>query len=366
MLTAFKQRLAQTKLGQRWLVPVWRRVRRRDRVASPVNVSADAYAQRVAAEAKTFDDCVNVHDLPAISHYWSDKYLSPKIKPFGFASALELFEQQLLRAGRTARDMPRFVSIGAGNCDTEVEVAAGLIRAGLTEFTLECFDLSEPMLERGRALAAERGVARQVKPTRCDLNTWRPNARYDAVIANQSLHHIVALEHVFDAIDDCLEPHGVFVTSDIIGRNGHQRWPEARTIVQEFWRELPEGYRYQVQLRRHEPEFLDWDCSIEGFEGIRAQDVLPLLEERFDFEIFVAWGNVIDVFIDRGFGHHFDVNAQWDRDFIDRVHARDEAEIAAGRIKPTHLLAAMRKRGLGKGLRCLPGLTPEFCIRRVD
>ena len=37
------------------------------------------------------------------------------------------------------------------------------------------------------------------------------------------------------------------------------------------------------------------------------------------------------------------MNADWDRQFIDRVHARDEAEMAAGHLTPTHLLAVLTK-----------------------
>jgi hypothetical protein len=157
------------------------------------------------------------------------------------------------------------------------------------------------------------------------------------------------------------------ITSDIIGRNGHLRWPEALQIVQEFWRELPPSYRFNLQLNRDEAEFLDWDCSQESFEGIRAQDILRLLIDRFDFEFFYAFANVIDPFIDRSFGHHFDAESATDRAFIDRVHERDEAEILAGRITPTHMMASLRRRSLFRSQRAGPviwkHLSPQFCLR---
>ena len=127
----------------------------------------------------------------------------------------------------------------------------------------------------------------------------------------------------------------------MVGRNGHLRWPEALRIVQEFWRHLPPSYRFNQKLGGFEETFADWDCSVEGFEGVRSQDVLPLLLEYFHFQLFIPFGNVIDPFIDRAFGPHFDVTAEWDRNFLDRVHQRDELEMAAGRLTPTHLLAVM-------------------------
>ena len=130
--------------------------------------------------------------------------------------------------------------------------------------------------------------------------------RYDVVMANQSLHHVVELEHLFDAIASAIGDQGIFITSDMIGRNGHQRWPEALAMLQEFWRELPESHRYNLQLRRQEHEFMNWDCSVEGFEGVRAQDILPLLIDRFGFRFFLAFGNLVTPIVDRSFGWYLD------------------------------------------------------------
>lgn len=205
-------------------------------------------------------------------------------------------------------------------------------------------------------------MERQVLPLQGDFNRWSPDGLYDAVIANQSLHHVLELEHLFEAVAGALGEDGDFIVSDMIGRNGHMRWPEALEIVREFWRELPPAYRFNRQLHRQEDVFMDWDCSVEGFEGVRAQDFLPLLLQRFGFRLFLAYGNVVDPFIDRGFGHNFDAEAEWDRAFIDRVHARDEAAILSGQVKPTHMLAVMHN-----DRNTLPAvwrnLTPAFCVR---
>jgi len=44
------------------------------------------------------------------------------------------------------------------------------------------------------------------------------------------------------------------------------------------------------------------------------------------------------------------VDRLWDREFIDRVHERDEAELAAGRIKPAHMFAVMHTGGRPHGI----------------
>jgi len=324
-----------------------------------------AYQRRIAFETAVFADQVKVHNLPAIFHYWSNKYLRPLIETFGFSNPDDFFVNYLQRTAQDVKPRAaRFVSLGSGNCDLEVRLACALKQRGVTEFVIECIDINPTMLERGRALAREHGVEREVVPERGDFNAWQPARRYDAVIANQSLHHVLKLEHLFDAVHSALTANGVFLVADMIGRNGHLRWPEALDIVREFWRELPPRYRYNLQLKRQEDVFQDWDCSGRSFEGIRAQDILPLLIQRFHFELFIGFGNVIYPFVDRSFGHHFDANVDWDRDFIDRVHARDEAEILAGQIKPTQMFGVMRPEPVA-GPAIWKHLTPEFCVRRT-
>jgi SAM-dependent methyltransferase len=325
-----------------------------------------SYQARVTAETGIYKACVNVHDLPDIFHYWSDRYVRPKLEPFGFSSPNGLFKKCLAeQCERRENGTPRFVSIGSGNCDLEIELALHLRAKGHTDFTIDCVDLNPAMLERGRIAAAKDGVADCLGFVQDDFNQWNPAHEYDAVIANQALHHVLNLEGLFAQIKSSLNPHGLFVISDIIGRNGHQRWPEALNIVREFWRKLPPSYRFNRQLERYEELYEDWDCSAKSFEGIRSQDILALLLEHFHFELFIGFANVIDPFVDRAFGDNFDATAPWDRAFIDQVHQRDDKEIAAGRIQPTHMLAVVGADPDRETLFHAP-LTPEFCLRSCN
>ncbi len=323
----------------------------------------DSYRGRTAAEKAFYKDCAEVHDLPPIFHYWSNKYLRPKLEAFGFSSPDEMFRKYLLKqARRRPQETLRFVSIGAGNCDLEIALASYLRDQGHHDFTIDCLDFSPTMLERGRASAAAKGLGENIRLLEADFNQWTPARDYDAALANQALHHVVNLEGLFGRIRGCLKPHGSFIISDVIGRNGHLRWPEALAIVNQFWRRLPPSYRFNPSLDRYEERYEDWDCSTEGFEGIRAQDILRLLLANFHFELFIGFGNVIDPFIDRVFGHHFDAANPWDRAFIDQVQERDERELAAGRITPTHMIAVL---GNDPGTPTLfhEPLRPEFCLR---
>jgi SAM-dependent methyltransferase len=324
------------------------------------------YSTRLEEEQRFYKACEKVHNLPDIFHYWSDKYVRPKLEAVGLEGSTDFFYHPLrIQCERNAGRCVRFLSIGSGNCDVEIEIAAKLLAAGQPRFVIDCLELNDAMLARGRLAAASQGVSAQLDFIAADFNQWSPTREYDGVIAIQALHHVVNLEGLFAGIKQSLRRTGDFVISDMIGRNGHMRWPEALPVIHEFWRKLPPSYRYNHQLRRYEESFEDWDCSREGFEGVRAQDILPLLIETFHFKQFVAYANVIAPFVDRSFGHNFDAAAAWDRAFIDEVHQRDEELLLRGTVKPTQMLAILGTEA-DEPTRFLEPLSPPFCVRWPD
>ncbi|MDX1412519.1 MAG: hypothetical protein R3351_10205, partial [Nitrospirales bacterium] len=176
----------------------------------------------------------------------------------------------------------------------------------------------------------------------------------------------VDLETLFDKISYGLRGNGCFLTMDIIGRNGHMRWPEALEVVNAIWSSLPDKYKYHHLLKHFEEKYENRDYSIDGgFEGVRAQDILPLLIDRFDFALFFAFGNLVDVFLDRGFGPNFEIHREQDRIIIDFIASLDESLIENGVITPCHLIAELRKRDTLKHekMRCFKHLTPKYCLR---
>ena len=323
------------------------------------------YRIRMASETLTYQNVEDINILPPIFHYWSNTYLRPMCEEFGFSNPDQFFAKYLVESAAAVGDIdPIFLSVGAGNCDTEVRVAKLMNSAGLGRFKIRVLrHESTLMLDRGRQMAERENVAEHLSFTVGDFNKWRGRRRYAGVMANQSLHHVLLTWNIFSTRSKrSLHAHAYFVTSDMIGRNGHRRWPEALERVHEYWQELPSDYRYNRQLRRHEESFQDWDCSVEGFEGIRAQDVLPLLLERFNFRLFIGFANVVDIFIDRSFGHNFSVEQEWDLAFVDRLHATDERGLAAGTLTPTHMMAVMTPEATTP---CVSsrGLTPERSVR---
>ncbi|MDA8018193.1 MAG: class I SAM-dependent methyltransferase [Thermoanaerobaculia bacterium] len=290
----------------------------------------------------------------------------PKLQACGFSS-LEEFNLYFLEQACCSdpSEMQYFAALGSGNCDLEVGLAKALRGRGVENFVFHCLELNPAMVERGLQLAAEQQVASHVLCQVTDVESWRPDRAYAACLAVHSLHHLVDLEAVFAAVREALGDDGVFLVNDMIGRNGHQRWPEALAPLEDIWRRMPREYKFNHLLQRWEDQFVNWDCSVSGNEGVRAQDILPLLVDSFQFEVFVAFGNVIDVFVDRCFGRNFDPKHPRDLAWIDYVAEFDERLIDAGQVKPTHLIAAARAREIANPI-VYRHWSPKFCLRIPD
>ena len=124
-------------------------------------------------------------------------------------------------------------------------MAERLLEEGASNFSLECLDLNPYMLERGRRRGHEKRLLNWVTFTETDVNSWEPRRPYDVVMANQSLHHFVQLESIFTHVRHALTPDGFFLIDEMIGRNGHKRWPEALSLLNDTWRDCPSRYKFQ-------------------------------------------------------------------------------------------------------------------------
>lgn len=331
--------------------------------ATKFNNSNTAYQTRLENELKRYKNNINVHDLPSIHHYWSNRYLSIYIKTLGYKSIRDVYFQHCRQAIIT-KTLARFCSIGAGNCELEVNLVKQLVEAGFSNFTFKCIDVNQNMLERGNTKAKKFGLDKYIQFQVTDLNSWDEKGEYDVILAIQCLHHFVELETIFQKIFDNLENNGYFITHDMIGRNGHQRWAETLKIVRSFWQQLSPKYKFNHRNQQIEDTFINRDFSQHNFEGIRAQDILPLLNQTFNFELFVFWGGIIDPFISRAFGHNYDPNEVQDKAIIDKIQKVNEDLLIKKAIKPTQMIATMRKQ---KSIRkqFLYGLSPSDCIRKV-
>jgi ubiquinone/menaquinone biosynthesis C-methylase UbiE len=325
----------------------------------------DGYDKRVAAQIAQYANVENMNVMSDAWHYWQTEYFLPRYRqvmgvPTPFHLYLETFSQSIEKTG-----FARLLSVGFGDGVIEARLVKELRERGFTDCRMDAVEISAVQIDRGRHNAEKQGVLDAFQFIECDTNSWKPARQYSGVMVHQALHHIQELESFFERVKHALLPDGRFVTFDVVGRNGHMRWPETLEIVRSLWKMLPLEKRRHHILNCVDPDFVNRDCSSQGFEGIRAQDILPLLAKEFSFEKFLAWGGLTDVFVSRGFGPNFDMSKECDKAFIDHVAKLNEVLIETGHIKPTVIAAVMHKGKQGE-IRCFRDWTPSFAVRTVD
>lgn len=301
---------------------------------------------------------------PEVHRYWMQNYVWPKIdNVFGTRRLNEFYCSHLLN-----RDKPiKILSIGSGDGQLELSMAKYLIDNKCHHFVIHTTELSPLRQTRTIRRIEAAGLQTFFQHHIIDLNQQMINDEFDLVFAHHVLHHLVELESLFERIHDCLHDSAVFASIDMIGRNGHMRWPEALDVIELAWNFIPDHWKYNFQHQKYHETYLNHDCSSVGFEGIRSQDILALLIQQFAFEGFVGCGGFIDVLFDRGYGQSIDMSNRREKSLVTFLSDYNELLLETGRLKPTMMFAKMRRSELKASIqpRIFGAMTPEFAIREA-
>ncbi|MEX1139776.1 MAG: class I SAM-dependent methyltransferase [Bacteroidota bacterium] len=106
---------------------------------------------------------------------------------------------------------PDVLELGCGDGDLSIMIAKeGCRVTGL--------DLSSERIGRAVVRAADAGLSGRASYSVADLNQITlPEQAYTCVVAHDSLHHILHLEHLFSEVRKALKPGGTFVVMDYCG-----------------------------------------------------------------------------------------------------------------------------------------------------
>jgi SAM-dependent methyltransferase len=181
------------------------------------------------------------------------------------------------------------------------------------EITL--FDLNEKLMQK--AAAALSSVA-QTSGVLGDINVISAeqfgNLTFDVAMFVSGLHHVVEIERVLQTVTELLIPNGEFwIIGEAVGRNGNQLWPEALDAANRIFSSLPERFRCNAFTRKVDSMVPETDFSANSFEGIRSEEIEPLLLRYFDpVEVWrrncFLWRLVNPVYF-----RNYDLNSEEDR-----------------------------------------------------
>lgn len=326
--------------------------------------SDQEHAARVAGEKRHFESGRAYDPLPEICRYRTRRYVQPRVDAVFGTSTQNDFYTQPIKAKTQSHGHVSILSLGSGNGDLELEIASELLRDGVKNFHIAGLEYSAVNVASASTMARTQALQSYVSFFEGDFNALEVDREYDFVIANQVLHHVTALEALFDALTHMLKGGGLLLTRDMIGRNGHVAWPECHELIDQIWHEMPRRYRYSHRQQRFLDTVPNQDHSQHSFEGIRAQDILPLMIERLSFSHFYAFGGITEKFLNRALGPNFSVDNEDDIAFVNALELLNDTAIKGGIIKPTVMLA--RASVVPCELNSWENRTPERCVRIPD
>jgi hypothetical protein len=297
---------------------------------------------KFSEEGERFAQSGDSHDLPAIANWFSENILRAELlKNTGSNS----FQNLILREIANARNQNQefiLVSLGAGHGQIEDELLQKVpaYSPGPTHFY--AIDLFAPNDTVEQVIKGDRYILTR---TSQDLNQPLFPKNANMIIVHHALHHFLNLEEIFDLVYQILKTNsGTLIIADMIGRNGHMRWPESLHAIRRIWSALPIEKKYNNQFNETWLAFENWDCSSEGYEGIRSEDILKLLYRYFEDSGSFFWGGILDPFIDRGFGDNFDPSNSDDIETINNIFKIEKKLTEIGYLTATQVIGKFTPR----------------------
>ena len=163
----------------------------------------------------------------------------------------------------------RILSLASGYCGHEIDLAREL----QMDYEILCTDLNADLFPVPRARAEELGLKMDFREADLNFLTVEPG-KYDLIFAHAAVHHVINLEHLFAEIAGGLSPRGLFHLVEVVGENRRLIWDRNQDLANSLLDALPRDVVGEARL--------DVPYDEEGMEGIRQEDILPLLHGSFD------------------------------------------------------------------------------------
>jgi SAM-dependent methyltransferase len=241
-------------------------------------------------------------------------------------------------AALAAKQTVRILSLCSGAARIEASMAT--LAGPAAHWTL--MDLNESLLQSAAANFPE-GVEPELVAG--DLNRIRDfGERFDVILCVSGLHHIVELESVLAFIDGSLADNGEFWSiGEAIGRNGNRLWGRDLAAANACFQALPARLRFNHHTGTTDASLPDDDYGSGTFEGIRSQDIMPLLLERLDPVDLYRRNCFLWRLVNQAYSRNYDMADAGD---VERLQGFVRAEVAHFRNggRPTELHGIFRKR----------------------
>ena len=253
----------------------------------------------------------------------------------------QYFIKKYVPAGRL---LERVLTLGCGSGDFE----RGLAKYDVVRLH-EAVDIAEGAIEKAKRAAEELNLT-HIRYRVADLNrlTLESNA-YDVIFSISSVHHVAALERLFDVVRAALKPGGYFFLDEFIGPDQFQ-WPDEQLrLANEMLESLPSAYRQSItkpgELKAPilRPS-LEQMCAGDPSEAIRSAEIVPLLGQRFEIVEFKGYGgSLLHLLLEDIAGNFQSTDAESMR-WLERIFETEDALISSGRLQHDFGIVIARRK----------------------
>ncbi|MDQ3280914.1 MAG: class I SAM-dependent methyltransferase [Acidobacteriota bacterium] len=225
---------------------------------------------------------------------------------------------------------------------------------------IDAVDFAKEAVARARELA--RGIG-NIHYGVVDLNrdTLQRDA-YDVVIAHSVLHHVDNLEHAYAQIESAMRANATLIVNEYIGPNRFQYSDEVLAMINALFRCLPKELRGNYESRRRPP--LDEMLAYDPTEGVRAEEVVPLLERHFDVRERKQLGGAVVQHLLFDVVQHFRFENARHRSLLEMLCTIDAMLTDRGRINSDFAIFAARRKG--SGVEAAPRPLPPRPVEALD
>lgn len=264
-------------------------------------------------------------------------------------------------AGRTP--VERMLSIGCGTGALERHL-------GLLSAYRECdaWDIAPSAIETARRLAREEGLrnihyeVRDANSAELLAGPTAPEARYDAVWFNSSLHHIEALERVCEAVARSLKPDGWLFVHEYVGPSVFRFQPRQKQVIRAAFDLIPERFRWWSDSSgiSQAPAIPDPEevAATDPSEAIRAADILDVVNHYFEVVEHNPAGGTVLQFVLQGIAGNFRSEDPESIEVLNLLMRIEKTLIDIGDLQSDFVLLAARRRHPPAPPRPIPASSP--------
>jgi SAM-dependent methyltransferase len=248
-----------------------------------------------------------------------------------------------VRANHLPPRVERLLVLGAGSGWLERALAK---KEGIG--SIVACDFASETVAAAEAAARNEGLD-QIRYVVCNLEVEPlPPGPFDAVFANDVLHHITDLEGLYGRIHEVLGPDGKLLFNEYVGPNRFQYSDARMALINRYFRLIPDHLRFNpywgglfLSRWRTDPDKLAAD---DPTEAVRSEDVLPLARKFFETEAEYSYGGgLLNPLLYEIVGN-FNEENPYDRRLLEVLCGAEDRLTRSGQIEPDFWIFVGRRR----------------------